>query len=64
MLRTAITFATALVLTGVVATPAAIALVSPHDAEFAPEFRMGYAFLKQYKTVWDYPNATLYLLKS
>lgn len=40
MLRTAITFATALVLAGVVATPAAIALVSSHDAEFAPEFRI------------------------
>jgi hypothetical protein len=40
MLRTAITFATALVLAGVVATPAAIALESPHDAEFAPEFRL------------------------
>jgi hypothetical protein len=24
---------------------------------------LGYAFLKQYKTVWDYPNKTLYLLK-
>lgn len=24
---------------------------------------LGYAFLKQYKTVWDYPNETLYLLK-
>lgn len=24
---------------------------------------LGYAFLKQYKTVWDYPNGTLYLLK-
>jgi len=24
---------------------------------------LGYAFLRQYKTVWDYPNKTLYLLK-
>lgn len=24
---------------------------------------LGYAFLHQYKTVWDYPNKTLYLLK-
>lgn len=24
---------------------------------------LGYAFLQQYKTVWDYPNKTLYLLK-
>ncbi len=24
---------------------------------------LGYVFLKQYKTVWDYPNGTLYLLK-
>ena len=24
---------------------------------------LGYAFLRQYKTVWDYPNRTLYLLK-
>lgn len=24
---------------------------------------LGYAFLKQYKTVWDYPNHKLYLLK-
>jgi hypothetical protein len=24
---------------------------------------LGYAFLRQYKTVWDYPNKTLYLLQ-
>lgn len=35
----------------------AIGLDSPHV------MTLGYAFLKQYKTVWDYPNHTLYLLK-
>lgn len=40
MLRTAIAFATALVLADGVATPVAIAQEAPHDAEIAPEFRM------------------------
>ncbi len=36
---------------------AAIGLGSP------PIMSLGYVFLKQYKTVWDYPNKTIYLLK-
>jgi hypothetical protein len=40
MLRSAITFAAALVLANVVATPAAIAQEALHDAQVAPEFRM------------------------
>lgn len=35
----------------------AIGLTSPRI------MMLGYAFLQQYKTVWDYPNGTLYLLK-
>ncbi|MBO9547743.1 hypothetical protein [Caulobacter sp.] len=35
----------------------AIGLTSPRI------MTLGYAFLRQYKTVWDYPNKTLYLLK-
>ena len=35
----------------------AVGITSPHL------MMLGYAFLKQYKTVWDYQNRTLYLLK-
>jgi hypothetical protein len=35
----------------------AIGLTSPRIMS------LGYAFLRQYKTVWDYPNKTIYLLK-
>lgn len=35
----------------------AIGLTSPRIMS------LGYAFLQQYKTVWDYPNKTFYLLK-
>jgi len=53
----------------------AMAKLASHPAEGAAPFAkavgltsarimmLGYAFLKQYKTVWDYPNGTLYLLK-
>lgn len=55
--------------------PIALPKLATHPAEGAEPFAkaiglkstnimsLGYAFLGQYKTVWDYPNKTLYLLK-
>lgn len=42
---------------------AAAPFAKPIGVEESPRvLSLGYAFLQQYKTVWDYPNKTLYLL--
>lgn len=55
--------------------PIALAKLASHPTEEAAPFAkaigiaspriitLGYAFLRQYKTVWDYPNRMLYLLE-
>lgn len=45
-------------------TERAAPFAKPIGVDAAPNIlSLGYALLKQYKTVWDYPNRTFYLLK-